>query len=392
MSGRRQRCFIYSPLVLCTGFAWLIVGVESTCPISFNRPTCHCSATTINCMNSKFPNDMVLKNSIPLSVVSLTFTGNNLKELRPNLIGSCDASNNRPQHKKLTYLRLSNNNITLIHGKTFHCMPNLDTLILDDNDWEVDNHAYVFSNLPKLRLLSLRNAFNETNSTAKYLDKFSQILGSSGISDLEVLHLENNEIYALTKAGVDSLCTVPKLKKLYLNSNYLRSLELNGTCLKELEQLHLYNNSIPYLSDTFMETIDSLPKLSVVNLSENPYRCDCRAKNFFKWLNQTKKVPNKKLLGCAHGPLKNIGKTILSLTESDFVCPEPGSLDKKIEASYIVMGVIFGAIGLLFVIVTFMNRKEILSHCIRLGGNCKDHFNHISPGRQFGYSSVGVPT
>ena len=256
---------------------------------------------------------------------NLTMTGNNFRELPINLFGSCspkDGQTMKHSYLGLDYLDLSNNNINLIHGKTFHCIQNLRTLKLDDNNLDhPENSPRMFSDLEALEVLHLKNAFNfDRQGTAdEIMVRLSTILEGSEMDMLTELHLESNYIGSFSPKLFEKL---RDLEKLYVSDNYLTNPVLSPNCGGyiegcRLQEVYLNSNSITRLSPEFMQNIDKLQRMEKLDVSDNPFWCDCNFKDTYSWLksNQIILVNSHRLL--CNGPPKVAGKAVLSLNASD---------------------------------------------------------------------------
>ena len=70
-----------------------------------------------------------------------------------------------------------------------------------------------------------------------YLEDLRDIfMSAGGMKKLWKLHLEQNEIWSITK---DTFCGLPELKDLYLGDNQLTDIDFNINCINNLRYLDL---------------------------------------------------------------------------------------------------------------------------------------------------------
>ncbi|CAH1798957.1 unnamed protein product [Owenia fusiformis] len=362
-----------------------------------------CNNNVTHCIDTGYTNTFPLQ-YIPLTTTDVIFTGNNVSRLPDNIVGECTGSGNR-QLKHLSVLDLSQNHIKSISGQAFHCMPNLKVLNLEKNDWQVDHHVRVFSNLNLLERLDLSDAFMEWVDSKHHLTKLVDIFYNSDLSELQELALDNNELYELDDEFMQSLCTLRSLNVLHLKNNKLFDLvDFKVRCLQSLEFLHIENNQFPFIHKELREMLDTvhssqatLGKSLHVGMEYNPFNCDCKMKEFHKWLQLTGIVLEKDKLKCVQGyPTSNINKTILSLTLDQLQCKPEMTPSRYMEPSYTVLVVVLVLLSLLTVVVLYMNRAKVIktgrdycyTPCVKSYGNYKRGVSSVSGNTKYNYSSV----
>lgn len=323
-----------------------------------------CNETDFICHNANLDSTDILKSYTENhpNVMHIEFVGNRLGYVSNNTLRECAYDSTR-QLKSLVHLDLSNNAITGISGKAIHCIPNLETLILDDNEWNITaHHERTFSQVPRLTTLSMKNTIKEWYGThARFVRNLGDIFMGSNMFMLQHLNMAENE---LMKFPSDILAPLTSLKSLNFSGNLIGvndvySVNLSSIDISKWVTLDLRNNVIKYLDKTFWGAVENSTLL--VNLDNNPFRCDCDFidSGFYDWLISTTRVSNVKKLEC-NTPAELAGKKIIDKTIKDkMVCSPPENLDNKLQGSYIALGVILGLLALLSIGVGYLNREKI---------------------------------
>ena len=372
---------LFLELFVISGF---IEVCAATCPSALSK--CQCSTTTgsVTCVGTRYDmnsSSAALK-AIPLGVKSITFTGNDVIELKRNVFGE-------EQREELRHVNLSNNNITQIHGQTFHHVRNVLDLDLSNNDWLVDsNHSRVFTNFFNLKVLRMDNTFMEKYNSTHHTVALAYVFAAGGLSQLEELYLSNNEI---AYYGAYLFNTTASLRKLILSHNVITKPVFEANHFKRLEELYLDNNALMTPGSDFLKNLDILTKnhlLKIVNISQNPFLCDCDLIYFQNWLNKTQtNIVDKEKLTC-DWPKELSGRTILTLKPEEMVCENPTDYNRVLRPIYIVIVVIFCMLAVLFIAIIVMNRAAICVQIRRWTGSAR-----LSLARTYGrfdYSSVNI--
>ncbi|KAM5165149.1 uncharacterized protein ACMZJ9_007581 [Mantella aurantiaca] len=212
----------------------------------------------------------------------------------------------------LTKLTLYENPLIELPNVLFGKMENLmDLWLYRTNLLTIPN--FVFSNLTNLKLLILSQ-----NLKLHSLPKES----FSGLSKLNELSLHSN---SLTFLGEGLFQDLQQLQILSLYNNIFEDLPENLLHpLINLENVYLNHSELRKLPGTFFTT---LTKLKNVRLDDNPWKCDCRLKDFKVWLEENAEiVQNSMSIICNH-PSVMKGKSVLNFdapvciyttTEHDF--------------------------------------------------------------------------
>ena len=329
---------------------------------------------------------------IPQTVQNFSYTGSKIQKLSKDFIKQCRGA----QLPKLTILDLSRNRIRSINPNIFHCLPQLRILRLNNNDLVIHNNdSDLFGNLKGLKELHLQQAFHYPDRIflkgsgklkkqrvpeVKNATNITRLFQKSYMPNLHILHLERNQIWYLGSRAFCSLETgkVSSLSKLYLSHNNLGKPDLDNECLPYLTELYLNNNSMPRFTVSFTDHLNLMANLSLLSISNNPWLCDCHFTNTLKWIIKGKGqyVLNGSSTTLRCGFQNEKGKFIKDLQQVDLICQDPESLERRLRNSYIVLGCVFGIVGILFLIVMYMNRAKIVKICKRVKESCATENAH----------------
>ncbi|NXL66443.1 TPBGL protein, partial [Chordeiles acutipennis] len=292
---------------------------------------CYCVATPelVQCRYEKLEEP---PKELPVTVHNLSIVGSNLSILH----GAAFALQPLPD---LRLLRLRHDNIQVIEDMALQGLPALRTLDLSHNPL-VSVAAGAFAGAPLLRTLQL-----------------NQLVLTPSLEEQLALAVHNLS-----------------LRRLELTGNSLRALPV--TLLPSgLEELDLRNNSLQRLTAAELQILDA-PGLRGLrlNLGANPLSCDCALRPFLAWLRAaTSRVPDARSLRCV-GPPPLRGATLLRLRPEGLVCTageggEPGQLE---TASYVFFGIVLALIGIVFLMVLYLNRRGIKRWLHNLREACRD--------------------
>ncbi|KAH1185891.1 trophoblast glycoprotein-like [Mauremys mutica] len=277
---------------------------------------------------------------LPRGVRNLTVAGGNLTVLRR----AAFAGNGSRPLGDLSRLLLPRDNIQAIEDRAFQGLPGLAALDLSHNPLRALAGG-AFRGCPRLRTLKLNQAL--------------LLLGEEPLAG------------ALRNLS---------LRRLELAGNGLRALP--GAALPEgLEELDLRNNSLQGLSPEELARLDSAPlgRLQLY-LGSNPLRCDCALRPLLGWMrNASWRVADARSLRCA-APRELSGSPVLRLRLEQLGCGagrEPRSEEageqKELEtASYVFFGIVLALIGVIFLMVLYLNRRGIKRWLNNLREACRD--------------------
>lgn len=310
-----------------------------------------------------------LKGLITADLEEIHITNGSFNELPPNAFSNCSQQSSS-KLTKLTKLVLSSNNITKIHGKTFHCMPNLEKLFLDNNSWQIhkDSHSGYFNNLPSLVELDLTAALLPIERL--HVTHLRYVFENTNFSKLETLRLGCNGIQFLDEELGKSLCNMDNLKHINFHGNSLGRLQLTNCFQKSkfLEKIDFSDNVFTYVDQRTMDVLDTIhsenPEVNLtVNLLNQQWSCDCAIKPFKDWMTTTK----VHLMGmgkyrCHDGA--NFHKHIINLSDSE-MCGD--HVDSSVQAGVVVVIVLLVIIALVLVgvLIVYRNRLTSLARGVR---------------------------
>ncbi|KAG6929022.1 trophoblast glycoprotein-like [Chelydra serpentina] len=276
---------------------------------------------------------------LPAGVRNLTIAGGDLRVLRR----AAFAGNGSRPLGDLSRLLLPRDNIQAIEDRAFQGLPGLAALDLSHNPLRA-LAAGAFRGCPRLRTLKLNQAL--------------LLLGEEPLAG------------ALRNLS---------LRRLELAGNGLRALP-GGALPEGLEELDLRNNSLQGLSPEELARLDAAPLGGLqLYLGSNPLRCDCALRPLLGWMrNASWRVPDARSLRCA-APRELSGSPVLRLRLEQLGCgsgrelePEGGEQKELETASYVFFGIVLALIGVIFLMVLYLNRRGIKRWLNNLREACRD--------------------
>lgn len=355
MARRQERATCGGCWLPWLGLALLPLAVPHATAPGGCPSACYCVATLelVQCRYEKLEEP---PKEVPVTVRNLSIVGSNLSVLHPAAFAA------RPL-PDLRLLRLRHDNIQTIEDMALQGLPALRTLDLSHNPllWVA---AGAFAGVPLLRTLQL-----------------NQALLAAPLEEQLALALRNLSLRRLELAG-----------------NALRALP--ATLLPAgLEELDLRNNSLQRLTAAELRSLDA-PGLRGLRLTlgANPLICDCALRPFLAWLRAAAaRVPDARSLRCA-GPPPLRGAALLRLRPEGLACTaadggEPGRLE---TASYVFFGIVLALIGIVFLMVLYLNRRGIKRWLHNLREACRDqmegyHYRYEQDADPRRTNSMGTP-
>lgn len=248
----------------------------------------------------------------------------------------------------LTLLVLSHDGIEALEEAAFAGLPALATLDLSHNRLRAVA-AGAFEGCAQLRTLRLNQALAEARDAAA----LAALLGGA-LANLSLTRLE-------------------------LAGNRLRELPPAGALPPGLRLLDARNNSLQALS---AEQLDGPgPARLRLLLAANPLRCDCASlPPLLAWLRNASAAERAALL-CA-SPRALQGWPLARLRAPQLACPDGLGLGLPDEshpdaaapetASYVFFGIVLALIGVVFLMVLYLNRKGMRRWLDNLRDACRD--------------------
>ncbi|XP_026148736.1 trophoblast glycoprotein [Mastacembelus armatus] len=311
---------------------------------------CLCSSQTVKCQNQDLD---AIPHFLPANTKYLFVTGNNISRI------SVDSFPH--QLAQLTDLYLSGNGMESVDAKVFNNLPNLVRLDLSNNKIQMFSER-AFPDDNKLQVLNLSRCFHNHSTT----DVVLNVLQSGNLLQLTVLDLSNNNLVILPDGIFTSL---PNLVNLSLQNSSIVSIQ-NGT-LKgpPLRDLDLRDNNLRDLPLTTLAEFSLKPDLHI-RLAGNPWRCNCVIEDMLLWLNNSTQVLDMQNLTCADP--KTLRQQLLSqVRQSQLKCS--GDMEGVLETSYVFLGLVLALIGVIFLLVLYLNRKGIKRWMYNIRDACRDH-------------------
>ncbi|XP_051920760.1 trophoblast glycoprotein b [Hippocampus zosterae] len=341
--GIRMNAIMYGVMQL-----FLLLAIIRSCQGCPEK--CACSSQTVKCQNQGLD---AIPNFIPVNSKLLAITGNNISSINEDSF---------PSHLELlTDLDLSDNEMEAVEETVFHNMPNLERLDLSNNKIQTfSENAFPDDN--KLQVLNLSRSFHNHSSVKGILN----ILENGNLLQLAVMDLSNNDLVLLPD---DLFASLSNLVKLNLQNSSIISIPDGILTLPQLQDLDLRHNRLRNVPSTSL--IEFNLKSDVhIRLVGNPWRCDCSIDDLLVWLNNSTQVTDMKNLTCAD-PERLRGQPLLQVEQSQLKCS--GNMEGVLETSYVFLGLVLALIGVIFLLVLYLNRKGIKRWMYNIRDACRDH-------------------
>ncbi|KAM9332571.1 trophoblast glycoprotein-like [Pholidichthys leucotaenia] len=314
----RRRCVRYAA-VACLLF--LPVRMDEDCP-----PGCVCAeeSGTVTCRGG---GDTEVPGDIPAWTSTLVVKGRNISTLQRDAFGT------NGTELDMTTLWLSYNGIQAIEPYAFLGLTRLHLLDLSHN-WLVVISARAFHGLPELRSLYLN--YSVTPAAAAHL---SSALNTQSLRNLHRIELAGNELKFIPLGRLD---------------------------IYNLHALVLINNSIEGIGRENVTSLYQQTRIRVY-LSLNPFRCSCELEAFYYWLKNSSQCPDSGRLLCSE-PEARRGIPVEKLRREDVDC-----MNENLEAvSYVFLGIVLALIGVVFLMVLYLNRGGIKRWLNNIREACRD--------------------
>lgn len=332
-------------LTLCL-LLFLTASSSSSCPVH-----CVCETTIVNCVNQGLRS---IPQPLPEDITTLNINGNNIRNLNNESFPS--------PLEHLTSLNVSGSQVEQFNTMVFANLPSLRFLDLSNNSI-VHFSAEAFSQDNKVEVLNLSRSLYNYSYVGVFANLFKQSLPK-----VSYLDLSNNKLVLLPEGTFTGLLDLTVLD---LRNNSLVSI-MNGTFQnRALEKLDLRDNALKDLPNGTLADLCLIPDLRV-RLAGNPWRCDCNIEDMLIWLKRYDFVVDKLKMTCsAPAGLKNV--SLLQLKQSQLPCTYTGDLKGVLETSYVFLGMVLALIGVIFLLVLYLNRKGIKRWIYNIRDACRDH-------------------
>ncbi|XP_061752465.1 wnt-activated inhibitory factor 2 [Nerophis ophidion] len=305
----------------CVAVLACVRAQEDACP-----PACACErgSGTVTC-GAAAATSAGVPARVPPWTSTLIVRGRELRTLRGG------AFRDNGTQLDVATLSLSSNMIRVIEADAFAGLPRVHVLDLSRNRLEVISDG-AFNGLLEVRTLCLNQSLAPGAAPQLWA-----ALASPGLRDLHRLELAGN-----------GLRSVPPARS-------------------GLHQLVLVNNSIETVSGDDVSRLEQQRRTRVY-LSQNPFRCTCDLEPFYHWLKNSSQCPDAALLRCGR-PEARKGLVLEKLRGEDLDC-----VDDNLEAvSYVFLGMVLALIGLVFLMVLYLNRGGIKRWVNNIREACRDH-------------------
>ncbi|XP_028326816.1 trophoblast glycoprotein [Gouania willdenowi] len=312
--------------------------------------SCLCSSQTVKCQNQLLD---AIPPSLPANTKSLFLTGNTISRI--------GADSFPTRLDQLTDLYLSGNELEFVDAMAFENFPNLQRLDLSNNQLQnISDRAFPADS--KLQLLNLSSSFSNHSSMEMVLG----FLRHGNLLQLTSLDLSNNQLLILPNGVLTNLSS---LASLTLQNSSIITI-YNGTLtVPPLRELDLRDNSLRSLTASMQAELSLKPLLRVW-LAGNPWRCDCLFEDTLEWLRNSTQVVDMKNLTCAE-PKALRQQQLLVLEPTSLKCSN--EMEGVLETSYVFLGLVLALIGVIFLLVLYLNRKGIKRWMYNFRDACRDH-------------------
>ncbi|XP_038129628.1 wnt-activated inhibitory factor 2 [Cyprinodon tularosa] len=217
---------------------------------------------------------------------------------------------------------------------------------------------YAFLGLHRLHLLDLSHNQLETISSRAF----------HGLSELRSLFLNYSFSPGATGqlSGALSAQSLRNLHRLELAGNKLKFIPIKRLDIYNLHALVLINNSIENLGRENISSFYQQRRIRVY-LALNPFRCNCELEVFYYWLKNSSQCQDAERVICSE-PEARRGVPVSKLRGEDVDC-----MNENLEAvSYVFLGIVLALIGVVFLMVLYLNRGGIKRWLNNIREACRD--------------------
>ncbi|XP_068999240.1 trophoblast glycoprotein-like [Embiotoca jacksoni] len=316
---------------------------------------CFAATRTVKCVSTAL---LTVPQDIPVNARTVIVTGNNIQHIGPDSFTELE---------NVTNIILSNNRITEMASHTFSVLVNLRFLDLSGNQLALIHPEALSIPDSPLQELNLSRSLN--NFTA--LTDLTTALRWGGLGGLLCLDLSGNNLALLPLRMFSHL---PNLQQLLLTNNSLVAV-YSGTFsgLNHLQMLDLTHNTFRTFRADALQELEKLGDVRIL-LGNNPYTCSCEIHNFVAWLNKTRAQVDVDAVRCASPDgLTNTRLRGLSVQANGCVAPVLAQVtDLTLQTSYVFLVLVLGFVGMVFLLVLYLNRKGMKKWINEMRDACQD--------------------
>ncbi|XP_056331652.1 trophoblast glycoprotein b [Danio aesculapii] len=339
---------------MCNLTLCLLLFLTSSCSSLSTCPAlCLCESTVVNCESQNLTS---VPHPLPENTTTLNLNGNNISNLN-------SASFPRPL-VHLTHLYISGSQLKELDSMAFQNLPSLRLLDLSDNRIS----QFSIEALHRDNTIEVLN-FSKCLFNHSYIGVFADLFRHS-LPKVSRLDLSNNDLVFLPEGIFTGLS---ELSLLDLRNNSLVSIRNVTFQNRALKELDLRDNAFKALPNETLSELSSIPNLRV-RLAGNPWRCDCDIEEMLIWLEQHDFVMDRLNLTCA-SPNELKHTQLVHLEHSQLPCwsNNMDELNRVLEPSYVFLGLVLALIGVIFLLVLYLNRKGIKRWMYNIRDACRDH-------------------
>lgn len=251
-----------------------------------------------------------------------------------------------------------------MESHTFSSLRNLRSLDLSSNQLVlIHPEAFVMHNHTLRELNFSRALYNHSS-----VSNLGSALRWSSLDSLIGLDLSSNGLIFLPPHIFSHMYS---LRRLQLANNSIVSIT-NETLmgLEQLEELDLSYNSLKTFNKEGLMELESIPKARLY-LGQNPYTCTCGIEPFFTWLNTSlDRVVDVEHLVCVF-PFELRNTSLLYAWKLVLGCYQVDeSNNLALQTSYVLLSIVLGFVGLMFLFVLYLNRKGIKKRIYEMRDTC----------------------
>ncbi|XP_072548712.1 trophoblast glycoprotein-like [Salminus brasiliensis] len=339
------------PLLLC-----VLLCVCSSCAECVVGCECVEASHTVRCVSAALGG---VPDALPKHTRTLLIRGSRIQQLQQSTFSTAE---------NITTLQLSNNGITQLGSHAFSPLHALSSLDLSENRLVlIHPEAFFIPGSPLQHLSLSRSLYNSTSFT-----DLITALRWGALSNLQELDLSGNRLVLLPPGSFSPL---PSLQRLSLANNSLVAI-YSGTFsgLEQLQKLDLSFNAFETMSLEALRELEKLSRARIL-LAGNPYSCICGAQEFSRWINgSSSRVGDVEKLQCS-SPADLQGVLVRMLSSQTSGCYGEASAevaDVTLQTSYVFLGLVLGFVGMIFLVVIYLNRRGIEKWATDLHAACRD--------------------